>query len=208
MEVVDLTTVTTLNAGTAQSNIPTPATSSDATTPISAAMTQLVPLLGGTTGRFTYQYIPELINAIGNLANGPWCLYGLNYPGLMSDIARKVWPELTITVAPREPFYELVSHVKSESNLLHVCLMSKLPQSKQKASDYRTAVGNEAMSAVTSYMRREFQTSQERVEWIQWALSGKFPFRYEKAEIVDGKEVRRMHFSLICAPIRTVPPHD
>ena len=47
----------------------------------------LQPILGETVGRFTFQFIPKLINTIGNSSSGPWRLYGFNLIGAMQNHA-------------------------------------------------------------------------------------------------------------------------
>ncbi|RPD53918.1 hypothetical protein L226DRAFT_525882 [Lentinus tigrinus ALCF2SS1-7] len=123
----------------------------------------LQPILGDTIGRFTYHFIPKLINTIGNSASGPWRLYGFNLVGAMRDHAAEVWPGIDIDISPRHAFYDLA---------------------KQKISDYRAAMGTEAIHAVSKFMSsRRFTGSDDRKEWVQWALDPKtFPFRYERVE--------------------------
>ncbi|OSC96936.1 hypothetical protein PYCCODRAFT_1472195 [Trametes coccinea BRFM310] len=98
-------------------------------------MKDLQPVLGPFIGRFGLQFIPKLINLVGNQANGPWQLYGLNLPRAMEDLARQVWPELKgLLVEARQPFYELA---------------------KQKLSDYRNDVASKAIEVVGEFMYGE-----------------------------------------------------
>ncbi|KAJ8488096.1 hypothetical protein ONZ51_g3766 [Trametes cubensis] len=75
-------------------------------------MKDLEPVLGLFIGRFNLQFIPKLINCVGNQASGPWRLYGMDLGRIMTDIGKGVWPELAdgFRVEPRDAFYELVEH--------------------------------------------------------------------------------------------------
>ncbi|KAI0360031.1 hypothetical protein OH77DRAFT_1517593 [Trametes cingulata] len=132
-------------------------------------MKDLDNVLGPYVGRFGAQFIPRLIEYVGNLACGPWQLYGVNLPKAMEEIARDVWSELReFTVEVRQPFYELA---------------------KQKLSDYRNDVAAKAVDVVFDFMQsRRFRNSPEsRREWVAWALSDeeRYPFRYAKVIATD-----------------------
>ncbi|RDX41935.1 hypothetical protein OH76DRAFT_1422804 [Lentinus brumalis] len=157
-----------------QSSEPGPAS---ATKPTSAeedstsnqSLKALQPILGETVGRFTYHFIPKLINTIGNSASGPWRLYGFDLVGAMKAHAAQVWPDIDIDISPRHAFHDLA---------------------KQKISDYRAVMGQEAIEVVSKYMMsRRFTGREERKEWVHWALDPKaFPFRYEKVvQTADGE---------------------
>ncbi|KAM5544321.1 hypothetical protein V8D89_001981 [Ganoderma adspersum] len=64
-------------------------------------------------------------------------------------------------------------------------------KAKQKLSEYRNGVANEAIIVVTAYMlSKRFDTSGDRAEYVAWALSPKdnWPFRFERVvEDEDGK---------------------
>ncbi|OJT08204.1 hypothetical protein TRAPUB_900 [Trametes pubescens] len=51
--------------------------------------------LGPFSGSFTLTFIPNLINLIGNGANGPWRLFGLDLPGAMNDLALQAKQKLS-----------------------------------------------------------------------------------------------------------------
>ncbi|KAI0704507.1 hypothetical protein C8T65DRAFT_696547 [Cerioporus squamosus] len=110
---------------------------------------------------------PLLGETIG--PSGPWRLYGFNLVGAMRDHAAEVWPGIDIDISPRHTFFDLA---------------------KQKVSDYRTAMGTEALHAVSKFMlSRRFAGPDDRKEWVQWALNPKtFPFRYERVENTDKGE--------------------
>ncbi|KAI9069060.1 hypothetical protein FKP32DRAFT_1671709 [Trametes sanguinea] len=179
VEVVDVSRAP-LQPPSASSDIPIPPPFDPALgiitkTSSSWQMKDLQPILGQFSGRFGLQFVPKLINLVGNLANGPWQLYGLNLPRAMEDIARRVWPELTgLIIEARQPFYELA---------------------KQKLSDYRNEVANKAVEVVCHFMRsRRFKNAPEaRKEWVEWALSDerRYPFRYGEVTITAGGQQKR-----------------
>ncbi|KAI0699795.1 hypothetical protein C8T65DRAFT_742412 [Cerioporus squamosus] len=87
----------------------------------------------------------------------------------MQDHAKEVWPELSIPIAPCQPFHELA---------------------KQKLSDYRATMGTKAIEVVNKHMMsRRFVGRKDRKEWVEWAFNPKsFPFRYEKVEKTTDSE--------------------
>ncbi|KAI0666051.1 hypothetical protein C8Q78DRAFT_1083304 [Trametes maxima] len=125
------------------------------------AMAHVEKLLGPYSGNFTMVFIPRLIDLVGNHANGPWRLYGLDLVGAMKDLAQSIWPTLSnIEIIPRRPFYEVA---------------------KQKLSEYRNGMANEAIEVVTAYLQsKRFSTNDDRAEFVAWALSSEqdYPFRY------------------------------
>ncbi|KAI0647707.1 hypothetical protein C8Q79DRAFT_1043120 [Trametes meyenii] len=152
-------------------------------------MSDIDQLLGPYAGNFTLSFLPKLIYLIGNGANGPWRLYGLDLPSAMKDIAEEVFPTLTATIdveiVPRRVFYEVA---------------------KQKLSEYRNGVANEAIEVVNRYMQSEhFSTTEERADFVAWALTNsqemQYPFRYyrvytdpkdgtlDKQSVYEGKLV-------------------
>ncbi|KAI1790339.1 hypothetical protein LXA43DRAFT_1062147 [Ganoderma leucocontextum] len=136
------------------------------------AMHHLEPILGPYLGNFTHYFIPKLINLTGNLGNGPWRLHGLDLKGAMESLAAEVWPMQTIIVIPRQPFFELA---------------------KQKLWEYRNGMANHAFEVVTTYMlSKRFETAEERVEYVKWALSEKdsWPFRYARVEEAEDHTIK------------------
>ncbi|KAI0348873.1 hypothetical protein OH77DRAFT_1432545 [Trametes cingulata] len=132
------------------------------------AMAHVEQLLGPFSGSFTATFIPKLILLIGNCANGPWRLFGLDLVSAMADLAKEVWPMLTVEILPRRPFYEVA---------------------KQKLSEYRNAIGNQAIEVVGAYMQSaRFSTMDDRAEYVSWALSeaAGYPFRYERVSSPDS----------------------
>ncbi|KAI1782866.1 hypothetical protein LXA43DRAFT_1103315 [Ganoderma leucocontextum] len=135
------------------------------------AMHHLEPILGPYLGNFTHYFIPKLINLTGNLGNGPWRLHGLDLKGAMESLTAEVWPMQTIIVIPRQPFFELA---------------------KQKLWEYRNGMANHAFEVVTTYMlSKRFETAEEHVEYVKWALSEKdsWPFRYARVEEAEDHTI-------------------
>ena len=52
---------------------------------------------------------PKMINSTSNRAGGPWRLHGLDLKSVLQGIADEVWPVLTSTVIPRQPFFDMMS---------------------------------------------------------------------------------------------------
>ncbi len=82
-------------------------------------MRHLEPILGPYIGNYNIIFIPKLINLVGNHANGPWKLYGLDLVGAMRNLATEVWPGLVMDIVPRQPFFEMVSILVSLSVTCH-----------------------------------------------------------------------------------------
>ena len=143
-------------------------------------MRDLEPILGPYLGDFTHTLVPKLINITGNQAGGPWRVHGLDLKSVLQGIADEVWPTLMINVVPRQPFFDMVSirYLRCTRSLLTLGI-----QAKQKLWEYRNGVATEAIEVVTAYMlSKHFESPEERVEYVNWALSEKdnWPFRYER----------------------------
>ena len=69
-------------------------------------------------------------------------------------------------------------------------------------SDYRTAMGAEAIVAVANFMTsRRFDGPDDRAQWVEWALEPKtFPFRYEKVVFEHGREASVSFVRLVPFP--------
>ncbi|KAM5535293.1 hypothetical protein V8D89_010978 [Ganoderma adspersum] len=129
-------------------------------------------ILGPYLGDFTHSLVPKLINIIGNQAGGLWRLHGLDLKNVLQGIANEVWPMLTINVIPRQPFFDMA---------------------KQKLWEYRNGVANEAIEVVMAYMlSKRFESPEERVEYVNWALSEKdnWPFRYERVVETEDNVIK------------------
>nr|VWO95425.1 Serine protease sat autotransporter (EC [Cleaved into: Serine protease sat (Secreted autotransporter toxin sat), Serine protease sat translocator] [Ganoderma boninense] len=67
---------------------------------------------------------------------------------------------------------------------------------KQKLSEYRNGVANEAVDVVTAYLlSKHLDTAEDRAEYVAWALSPEdnWPFRFERVVEVRDGEVQKIH---------------
>lgn len=90
------------------------------------SMSHIEQILGAFSGNYTASFIPKLINLTGNCANGPWKLYGLNLQGAMKDLAQEVWPNITLNIVPRQPFFEVVRFPLWAVPNIYACLLMML----------------------------------------------------------------------------------
>ncbi|KAI0324377.1 hypothetical protein GY45DRAFT_1375605 [Cubamyces sp. BRFM 1775] len=174
IELADPAVVTSTQAAAVPQTASAPACKRIASSVASGAsaghwsMAHIEQILGTFSGNFTASFVPKLINVTGNSASGPWKLYGFNLQGAMADIATEVWPDLGLEIIPRQPFFEVA---------------------KQKLSEYRNGVANEAIEVVGRYLlSRRFATTEARATYVAWALDEDlgFPFRY--AQVWDDDE--------------------
>ena len=74
------------------------------------SMQQLKPILGQFIDNFTHILVLKVINFVSNTASGAWKLTGVNLVDAVKDLAAESFPEgLVFAIAPRQPFYEVVS---------------------------------------------------------------------------------------------------